>query len=479
MSDSKDLTDAERAEFHARMDNPNGRAKNRKPRLVEGHRGQWRIAHRLAASHARHLMFVRGVGWHHWDGKRWAEDDRGESKRAVGVVLRAALAEAVKLDASSRDELIADVRRCETANGVAGVLDLAAALEPFAFCVYDLDPDPWLLNCQNGTLDLRTMQIRPHDPADRITKITRAGYDADAVSGEWDRFLERVLPDVEVRGYLQRLVGLSLLGKVVEHIFPVLTGSGGNGKGTTYAALLWMLGDYGHAAEMDLFMQAKTNPNQASPALMGLRGKRLVVASETEKAKRLAVALMKHLTGGDPITTRPLYGKPVTFQPSHTVLMVTNDPPKVPADDLAVWRRIRVVPFTVKITDEEMDGHLDTSLQLAADAVLAWAVEGYRQYVANGDRLNEPSAVLHATTDYKIASDALAKFISDMCTTGPHIHVGHRELFTAWRAWCADTGELPGTEKEFGLAVEDKGYPARKTNIGKRYGRLALETDPE
>lgn len=440
--------------------------------IGERHRGQLRIAYRLAASHADRLMYVHGIGWHHWDGTRWAEDERGEAKRAVAEVLRDALAEAVKLDSDARDKLIADVRKCETANGIAGVLDLAAALLPFAHTVTDLDRDPYLLNTATGTVDLRTGELRPHDPADRCTKVTRAGYDPDARSDVWERFLAQVLPDPTVRGYLQRLAGLSLLGKVTEHIFTVVTGTGANGKGTTYGALLFALGDYGHAAESDLFMQAKANPNSASPALMGLRGKRLIVVSETERDQRLAVALMKNLTGGDPITARPLYGKPVTFTPSHTSLMVTNYLPRVAGDDPAVWRRVRVIPFDVVIPAGERDSHLGERLELDADAILAWAVHGYRQYSQIG--LAEPEAVLRATDDYQQASDAVGRFIADACFLSPHAFALTSELFTRWTAWAVEDGAEPVSVKKFGQALDAHGYPTRGGTGRERRHRYGL-----
>lgn len=434
--------------------------------IGEQHRGQLRIAYRLAASHGDRLMFVHGIGWHHWDGGRWAEDERGEAKRAVTEVLREALTEAVKLDSGDRDKLIGDVRKCETANGIGGVLDLAAALTPFAHTVTDLDADPYLLNTANGTLDLRTGELRAHDPGDRCTKVTRAAYDPAAASETWTGFLKRVLPDVAVRGYLQRLAGVALLGKTVEHVFTIATGSGANGKSTAYNALLWALGDYGHVAESDLFMAAKSNPNSASPALMGLRGKRLIVVSETERDQRLAQALMKNLTGGDPVTARPLYGRPVTFAPSHTSLMVTNFLPKVSGDDPAVWRRVRVIPFDVEIPEAERDGYLGERLELDADAVLTWMVDGYRQYAEQG--LAEPDAVLRATGDYRQASDAVARFIAEVCYLSPQAFALTSELFARWCRWAAEDGSEAGSVKRFGQALTEHGYPA---GAGGRAGR--------
>lgn len=256
-----------------------------------------------------------------------------------------------------------------------------------------------------------------------------------------------------------------------ENILPIATGSGGNGKGVAYTAVLHAMGNYAYAAENDLFTSAKANANAASPALMGLRGMRLVVVSETERDQPLAEALMKLITGGDPITARPLYGKPVTFIPSHLALLVTNSLPRVRGDDEAIWRRLRVVPFEVSFRDRPDTG-LGQRLRGEADQVLAWAVQGWIEYQRIG--LAEPESVKVATGAYRRNSDAIARFIDEMCIAAPHVHVGHRELLSAWRAWCADTGELPGSDREFGRAIEDRGYPPRKTNTGKRYGGIAL-----
>lgn len=431
---------------------------------VNAHRGQARMAYRLADAYAGRLLYVAGIGWHYYDGARWREDDHGETTRAVLDVLRTALADSLR-----DQDLRADVRRCETAAGIAGVLEIASALEPFAATVDELDADPYVLNVANGTLDLHTLTLRPHDPADRITKVTRAAWVPDAQSTEWAAFLARVLPDAEVRGYLQRLAGLALLGKVTEHVFTIATGTGANGKGTTYNALLHALGDYGHVAESDLFMAAKSNPNAATPAQMGLRGKRLVVVSETERDHRLAMALMKNLTGGDPITARPLYGKPVTFAPSHTSLMVTNFLPKVAGDDPAAWRRIRVVPFDVTIPEAERDPHLGERLELAADAILAWAVEGWRQYRDRG--LDAPEAVRAATDAYQRASDDVRRFIEAECIVNPHMWAAMSDLWARWEGWRADDGAEPMSKKAFGQALDEHGFPAFKGTGGVRARR--------
>ena len=213
------------------------------------HSGQVRMAYRLAHTHRDRLLHIHNIGWHYWDGKRWTRDDIGAATRAVLDVLRTALADSI-----GKKDLQRDIRKCESDGGVNGVLGIASALTPFAATVRDLDADPYLLNTANGTLDLRMMTQHPHNPADRITKVTCAAYDLNAVGTEWHAFLQRVLPDESVREYLQRITGVALLGKVIEHVLAILIGTGRNGKGTFYEAVCHALGDYAHAADPELFM---------------------------------------------------------------------------------------------------------------------------------------------------------------------------------------------------------------------------------
>ncbi len=436
------------------------------PEPVAVHHGQARFAYRLAAAYAGRLLHVFGLGWHYWDGTRWAPDDRGEATRAVLDVLRQEWAAAFNDAALARD-----VRAAESAAGVRGVLELAAALEPFATVAGRLDADPYLLNCSNGTLDLHTLTLRPHDPADRITKVCRAAYDPAATSPEWELFLARVLPDEAVRSYLQRFVGVALVGAVREQEFTIATGPGANGKGVFYGCVHHALGDYAHTAESDLFMTTKANANAASPAVMALRGRRFVVCSETERDHRLAAALMKNLTGGDPITARGLHRDPVTFDPAHTVLMVTNFLPKVAGNDPAVWRRMRVVPFDVTIPEAERDPELGERLKLSADAVLAWSVAGLRDYQSRAG-MDAPEAVQTATAAYRSRSDAIARFIEERLLVNPHMWASVADLWTAWEVWAADDGAEPVTKRDLSDEFDKRGWPVATQRMGSRTARV-------
>lgn len=431
------------------------------------------MAYRLRDAYTGRLLHVHGIGWFAWDGKRWVEDETRASARAVKAVLKSSWS-----DAYGDADLQRDVRKCESSAGELGVLALASSLVEFSTSVRDLDPDPWLLNCANGTLDLRTMELLPHDPGDRITKITGAGHrpDADADDEPWTRFLARVLPDPDVRGWLQRLTGVALLGKVVEHVLPIFTGTGANGKTTWHRAVAAALGDYALVGEPDLLMpRAGAHPTGE----MDLRGVRLVVVSESDRDRRLAEATVKRLTGGDPIRARRMHRDFVQFDPSHTALLITNHLPKVSSDDPALWRRLRVVPFDVVIPESERDPYLEDALRQDADAILTWAVAGWADWHQRG-RLDDPDAVKVATGHYQLAADIIARFIDDRCLVGPQLQVRADDLYEAWQHWAAGDDAPLLSKKNLGIELDNRGYPARKSTGGSRFRQgLALAAEEE
>lgn len=420
----------------------------------EQHSGQVRMAYRLAGSHHDRLLHVHGIGWHVYDGTRWRVDHKGAAQRAVLEVLQAALSESL-----GDKQLRADVARCESSAGIEGVLSIAAALVEFAATVHDLDADPHLLNCANGTVDLRTMELLPHSPPDRLSKIARGAYRPDVTSSEWDRFLSTSLPDVDERAYLQRVIGQSLYGRVTEHLFPVLIGEGGNGKGTFYGAVTSALGGYATVINPSMLMKSKRG-TEPGPELMVLLGTRLAVGSETSEGQALDEATMKRLSGGDELTGRYLFKDPVTWQPTHQLLYVTNHKPKVKGDSAAVWRRLRVIPFDVIVSPEERVDGLDERLELCADAILSWAVAGYVDYKANGMR--EPSSVVNATDEYRAESDHVARFVSEDCIRGDGHEAMSGALFAAWQMWAGKEGVDPGPQNTFLKALDRLGFHAGK-----------------
>ena len=442
-----------------------------------GHSGQLGMAYRLAKAYKGRLLYVYGLGWHYWDDTRYARDDMGMAKQAVYAMLKALWRHAYGNDEKAK-ELRKAIPRCESSAGIEGILNLAQALPVFAVTVDDLDADPYLLNYANGTLDLRTLELRQHDPADRITKVARAAYDPGATSAVWSAFLEKVLPDKEIREYLQRVVGVSLLGRVVEHNLVILAGKKGrNGKGTLYLALCFALGDYADMASSELFMAHKSaGPSAATPADMALRGLRLVIVSESGRGRTFDEARLKRLTGGDLINARALFQEPVTFRPSHLPLFVTNHLPKACGDDEAVWARLRVVPFDVVIPEQEQDPHLAEKFEAEAEAVLAWAVAGWRDYRERGEKLAEPPGVLVATGKYRTDCDDVGRFLDDeqWILKAPTHKATTAVLRDGYLLWARQEGADEINLREFGRQLDDRGFPVTdRTKTGRFRDGLA------
>ena len=376
-------------------------------------------------------MYVHGIGWHHWDGTRWAEDERGEAKRAVADVLREALAEAVKLDSDQRDKLIADVRKCETANGIAGVLDLAPRS-----C-----RSPTQSPTSTPTVPAQHRQRHPRPATGEFARTTRPtvheghpGRLRPAARSEPGNVPRAGAADPDVRGYLQRLAGLSLLGKVVEHVFTVITGTGANGKGTAYDALLTRSATT--ATPPSPTCSCRRRPTRTRHPSTDGSARQTAGRGQRDRTRPAA----RRRADEEPHRRRP-HHRPTAVRQAGHVRAVAHlaDGHQLPAegggDDPAVWRRMRVIPFGVVIPPEHREGQLPERLELAADAVLAWAIAGHG---VHRDGLDEPEAVRRATGDYKQASDAVARFIAECCYLSPHACALTYELFTRWTTWAAE-----------------------------------------
>lgn len=449
------------------------------------HSSHLRMAKKFAAFASDRLIYVRSIGWHLWDGTRWAIDESGATERTLHDLFKQEWLAAFEIkDDDDRKKATQAIARCESASGIAGVLKVAATLAGLRARPQDLDAEPYLLNTPTGTLDLHDPDagVRPHSPADRITKITRGGYDRSSPSTAWDAFLTQILPSEDVRNYLRRIVGVALLGKVVEHILVVLVGVGANGKTVTSTALSFALGDYSSTPDAGMFMQAPVSSHSApSPGEMDLRGVRLAIISESGRDKAIDEARMKRLTGGDDITARALFKDFITFSPSHTPLLITNHLPKVSGDDPAVWRRISVIRFGVVIPADEQNGRLGEELEIEADAILTWAVDGWRDYLERGSKLDEPHEVLDETAKYRRDSDDVARFLADdhwvrLDRVDPDCKDTTGRLHAAYSLWAATEGGDEMSAKTFGKALDDKGYPVNsKTKTGRYRTGLARQ----
>ena len=424
-----------------------------------------RLAEKFAARYAGELRYVHRIGWHEWQGTHWAEDHRDASVARYHRFMLEQLALVEHLQKDKTKEELAEmlekqVRANCTLAAVRGVTTLAAGLWPLSAAVEDCDRAPHLFNTPTGTFDLNAGFLRPHDRMDMVTKLAGAGPEPNADFGLWQAFLDRILPDPEMQGFVRRLIGSAMYGEQKEHILPIWHGIGANGKSVLMNVITKLFGSYAVHLPADALLSHTHSPHPT--ILMPLRGARLAFASETDEGRKFNAALVKRLTGGDPITARRMRQDDVTWMPTHQLVMVTNYAPAVEAHDQAMWRRVAIVPFDVVIPEPERDPHLTDKLISQLPAVAAWSWWGWQEYRSRG--LAIPDAVRARTAEFRSDSDAVGRFIEERCKTGQFTHSPVGVLYSAWATWSHANGEEAGGVVEFAKLIEAKGFQKYRNN---------------
>ena len=422
-------------------------------------------AQRFTRHHRGALLYCSGTGWLYYDGIRWrpaGSDVTRLAKRTVATIYQ----ECGKAPISQRKSLASWALESESLKRIRAMISLAECELPITADA--LDRDPWLLNCANGTLDLRAGELKEHDPADLITKLAPVDYDPSAQSPLWDRVLNHALPNDDVRHFFQKLAGYTLTGCTSEDILALIHGPTRTAKGTLQEAIAAMMGEYAITAELDVLAQ-KDRSGGPRPELTRLRGARMVSIYETSRRMVLSASLVKTLAGSDPVTARSLYKTPITFKPSAKIWTATNHQPRVPADDDALWERIREIPFTVSIPEGERDPSVRSQLRdpKHGAAILAWAVLGCLLWQVEG--LKQPHEVRAAGRSYRARMDPLARFIEECCIVGPSAWTASSALRKEYEDWCCEQGETPITSDALTLKLRELGCTPQKNS--RRGGR--------
>ncbi len=437
---------------------------------------------RFVKEHAGVLRFVGPwARWFSWNGARWCEDHTGVAEHRAKETVRQLLHDAADAAAGPEREAVRWALKSHDAGRIRDMLRLARSAPEFSIHHDALDADPWLLNVQNGTLNLRTGRLRPHDPADLITKLAPVQFDPDATCPTWDVFVDRSMGgNKALVGFLRRFVGYALVGVTREQVLGFLFGNGANGKSTFVMTLHAIMGDYAVRAPRGLLFESR---NSHPTALTTLFRARFVSCAEVPKGAALDEALVKDLTGGDLIMGRRMREDFWTFAPTHKLFLAGNHKPIVRDGDDGIWRRIRLIPWTVTVPPEERDPQLPEKLVREAPGILAWAVRGCLEWQRDG--LGEPPAVTAATAAYRVESDPLREFFDLRLVFSPDAIVSRKDVRIAYEAHCKDNGDEAATPRELGAALRGRGVtPGSVRRHGQvldawRGVRLATDADIE
>jgi putative DNA primase/helicase len=439
-------------------------------------------ARRLVERHGARLRFVPDLGaWLTWGDGRWVRDECGRVMELAKETVRNLFHRASNLaDDEERIRLAEHARHSERRERLNAMIDLARTDERVVVRAVDLDSDPWSFNCLNGTIDLRTGELRPHLPADLISKQAPVVFERGAACERFQRFLSRVTGgDHELATFVQSVIGLALIGGNPEEIIMLFYGPGGSGKTTLLEAVKAALGPYAATADTETFLR-QSQPRGARNDLARLLGARLVVGSEIPPGRHLDEATVKAITGRGTITARFLYMEAFEFLPQFTLCLESNHLPMVRDDDTGMWRRLRVMPFAHAIPAEEQDPTLKDYLRdptQAGPAVLAWAVEGCLRYQREG--LEVPAAVTQATDNYRSAVSTFSQFLEDCCIEGQDHWVSNADLSDAWTGWSAREGQrYPIGQVRIAGILRQRGHVPEKRRGQRGWrGLVLLPTD--
>lgn len=430
----------------------------------------------LVAEYSGTMRYVPDAGkWVTWEDTRWVwHPDDGPAIEAARDVIR-------RIPTDNK-ELASHRLKSMRARAIADAVRLARTAPPMRIAASHFDRHPWQLNTPGGVINLRTGETAAPTPALFHSKQTTVTPDPDMPTPLWDRFLATTFQsNAPLERYVQRLAGLTFIGEVLEHVLPFLHGPGGNGKTVFAEVLSTIAGDYATEAPQGFLVAGR---DKHETELANLQGRRMVVGSEVNENTRFDEAKVKLLSGGDKITARFMRQDFFTFVPSHTFWLLGNSQPKVETGGESFWRRLRLIPFTHVVPEQDRIENLQQRLvDEEGPGILAWIIAGAVDYAADG--IPTPAEVLAATDTYRAEEDHLGRFIEDRCAVGggDAARVETSEFRKAYDAWCREQHEDALSSQAFGRQLRQRFDIGSAKSHGRRlYTNVTLyapETDDD
>lgn len=445
------------------------------------------------------LLYQLGLGWVGFNGMYWdrklGEQLAHRKSHLVGAKMRGIYKELAEAHSgASSKELFKYLESLGNRSGLSAMRDLAA---PYLTVeIEDFDRHPLTLNCRNGTLWIRwdpsrpegercLVEVRKHDPADRLTRLIDLDYDPKAEAVNFRSTVKTSLPDPEVHAFFHRAQGYSSTSKTHEQAMFICQGLGRDGKSTILDAIRETLGGYGAVGSVATFLDiGQQSGGQAAPDIVKLAGDaRLVILSEPSRGAKLNEGLLKAWTSGSPITARELREKPFDFRPVGKLWMECNAFPVARGDDDGVWRRIHPILFEHQVAVADMDRQLPQKLRTEGPGILNWLIEGIGLWLQRG--LDPPERVRKALEDYRKQSSPFGDWLTERCVWGGAAK-GERtlsgDLYTDYKSWAEDQGhDKPMSARAFGDALHQRQILLMgKDRTGRKYrGPIRLKTSAE
>jgi putative DNA primase/helicase len=415
-------------------------------------------AEMLAFLYGDKLRYCYGIGWMYFNGKHW-DKKRGEAmaRTLFKSAARALRDEALNIeDLAERAAVEKYARSLEQSHKITATLKEAQHTAPFESYPDEFDSDAWAFNVQNGTIDLRTGKLRPHNPADMITYCAEVLYDENAKCCLWEKALLEIFQQNEVLiAYVQRIFGMCLTADVREQILIIFFGIGRNGKNLVLDTVTGVMSEY--ACEAASTLLVSQSGFEAHPTeVADLHGRRLIIACETRKDGVLKADTVKRLTGNARLKARFMRQDFFEFDRTFKIILCTNHRPEVPEDTVAIWGRLKVVPFNRIFSESEQDKTLLDKLKTEYSGILNWLIKGCLDWQKNG--LQEPDEIGEAVGEYHDNQNPLYDFFNECCKFGPFCITPVNILKERFSKWEEETGRnLEISSQVFNRELREKG----------------------
>lgn len=412
-----------------------------------------------------------------WNGTFWQTDTRsGVESLCIKFVHKMYRGLRVINDLQMQKDFEKHLIKSESFRRIQALVGLLKISEEIIVEDNELDTDEYLFNVQGIMLNLKNGKGMNPDPKYLITKKSNFIYDREAKCLTWDIFLMQIFnKDFELIHFVQKAMGYAMSGDVSEQCLFILWGTGANGKSTFLNVLQHLFGDYACSTGTETFMKKTT---EHSNDLARLKGARLVTTSEAKQGKPISESLIKQITGEDMLVARFLYGEYFTFKPTFKIFMATNHKPKIKGADNGIWRRIKMIPFTVTIPPEQRDKNLTKKLTAENSGILNWLIQGYAMWTKEGLK-NEPDAVKEANEEYRFDMDSVGTFVSECFEIDASMRwkLGNKILYDTYLKWCNKNNERPLSHKGLSMRMQEKGFKRCVSNSQRFWPGLVLKNE--
>ncbi len=412
---------------------------------------------------------VTDMCWMFWDGARWKDDETKQIKRFADLMLEKMENDLSELANEDDDETAykkafkKHIARSRNHRSKEAFIAETMHLEGIPILSSQLDTHINALNVKNCIISLKKGTTAQQLPKYYMSKIADVEYNKDALCPTWHKFLKDITcNNAELELYLQRMIGYCSTASTREQCVFFLYGNGQNGKSTFVDTISTILGDYARSCAPETVMLKDRNSSARSD-LARLNGARLVCAAEAQENCRLDESTIKQMTGGtgNKLTARFLYGKEFEYVPTFKIMMSTNYKPIIKGTDNGIWRRIRLIPFTAQISNEQKDEELPEKLLAERSGILNWIIAGAVGWYEKG--LPKCNLVDDAVAEYRNEMDKIQQFLDECTVEDRHSTIQSSKLYKVYQSWTSELGDrYPIAANKFAGEVK-KHYESRKT----------------